>query len=102
MQQEEEIFNVSVAINIGLEPLTFTITTYYPAPDPKHERNYRVTRDNKTLGVLHQSAFMPSFVFLLKSEAKFDGQTSGEIKNSNSDFYIFYQDNVTRKKEGVE
>jgi len=56
MQQEEEIFNVSVAINTGLEPLTFTITTYYPAPDPKHERNYRVIRDNKTLGVLHQSA----------------------------------------------
>jgi hypothetical protein len=55
MQQEEEIFNVSITINTGLEPLTFTITTYYP-PDPKHERNYRLTRDNKTLGVLHQSA----------------------------------------------
>lgn len=56
MQEEAEIFNVSVTINTGLEPLTFTITTYFPAPDPKHERNYRVTRDNKTLGVLHQDA----------------------------------------------
>jgi len=56
MQQEEEIFNVSVAINTGLEPLTFTITAYYPGPDPKHEQNYRVTRDNETLGVLHQDA----------------------------------------------
>lgn len=56
MQEEEEIFNVSVAINTGLEPLTFTITMYYPSSDPNHERNYRVARDNETLGVLHQSA----------------------------------------------
>ncbi|MDR6784620.1 hypothetical protein ABIE26_003266 [Pedobacter africanus] len=56
MQEEQEIFNISVAINTGLEPLTFTITTYYPAPDPKHERNYRVSRDNETLGVLYQDA----------------------------------------------
>ncbi|MEJ2901065.1 hypothetical protein WAE58_01435 [Pedobacter panaciterrae] len=56
MQEEEEIFNVSVAINTGLEPLTFTITMYYPSSDPNHERNYRVARDNVTLGVLHQSA----------------------------------------------
>nr|WP_068888873.1 hypothetical protein [Pedobacter panaciterrae] len=56
MQEEEEIFDVSVAINTGLDPLTFTITTYYPALDPKHERNYRITRDNEMLGVLHQDA----------------------------------------------
>lgn len=56
MQQEEEIFNISVAINTGLEPLTFTITTYYPAANPKHERNYGVTRDNEALGILHQDA----------------------------------------------
>ncbi|MNK28857.1 hypothetical protein D3C87_472420 [compost metagenome] len=52
--QEEEIFNVSVAINTGLEPLTFTISTNHTAADPKHQPNYRVTRDNETLGVLHQ------------------------------------------------
>lgn len=56
MQEEQEIFNISVAINTGLEPLTFTITTYYPAADPKHERNYRVSRDNELLGVLYQDA----------------------------------------------
>ncbi|TKC63560.1 hypothetical protein FBD94_04155 [Pedobacter hiemivivus] len=54
--QEEEIFNLSIAINAGLEPLTFTITIYYPASVPKHERNYRVLRDNEMLGVLHQDA----------------------------------------------
>jgi hypothetical protein len=57
MQEEEEIFNISVAINTGLEPLTFTITTYYLAAYPKHERNYRVTRDNETLGILHQDPY---------------------------------------------
>ncbi|TKC57144.1 hypothetical protein FBD94_21165 [Pedobacter hiemivivus] len=56
MQEEEEIFNVSVAINTGLEPLTFTITTDHPASDPKYQQDYRVTRDNEMLGVLRQDA----------------------------------------------
>jgi len=56
MQEEEEIFNVSVAINTGLEPLTFTISTDHPDSDPKHQPVYRVTRDNEMLGVLHQDA----------------------------------------------
>ena len=70
MQQEEEIFNISVAINTGLEPLTFTITTYYPAPDPEHERNYRLTRDNKTLGVLHQKMQITAGIYWKATSSK--------------------------------
>lgn len=54
MQEEEKIFDISVEINTGLEPLTFTVTPYYPASDTKQEQNYRLTRDNETLAILHQ------------------------------------------------
>lgn len=56
MQEEKEIFNISVAINTGLEPLTFTVNTDHPVADPQQQPNYRVSRDNETLGILHRDA----------------------------------------------
>ena len=42
---------------------------------------------------------MSSLDFLLKSAAKFDKWWNKKFK---LDFYIFYQDTDTKKKEGVE
>lgn len=57
MENQEEIFNISVEINRGLEPLTMTIVPDDRAPlNTSQESRFRVTRDNHTLAVLRPDA----------------------------------------------
>lgn len=53
MAQQEESFNVSIAINPGLEPLTFNIIpSKHPVVPKDEELSFKVTRDTETLAVL--------------------------------------------------
>jgi hypothetical protein len=54
--QEEEIFEIAVKVNPGLEPLTFTIVAYDDITTPEHVLNFKVTRDKKTLCILRPDA----------------------------------------------
>lgn len=53
MDHQEKSFNISVEINQGLEPLTFTII---PVDDASHHNkgalSFKVTRDKETLAIL--------------------------------------------------
>ncbi|TCC95012.1 hypothetical protein [Pedobacter hiemivivus] len=56
MQDEEEIFEIAVKINQGLEPLTFTITAFDDGSTPEHVTNFKVTRDKEIIGTLRPDA----------------------------------------------
>lgn len=56
MQQEEEIFQVAVAINQGLEPLTFTIIAHHANDTPDQELTFSVTREKESLATLRRNA----------------------------------------------
>lgn len=56
MKGEEEIFEIAVKINQGLEPLTFTITAYDDASTSGHVTNFTVTRDKEVIGKLRPDA----------------------------------------------
>ncbi|WGQ10564.1 hypothetical protein QG516_02705 [Pedobacter gandavensis] len=53
MDHQEESFNISVEINQGLEPLTFTIIPVDDASlSNKGALSFKVTRDKETLAIL--------------------------------------------------
>lgn len=53
MDQHEEIFNISVEMNPGLEPLTMTIFVYHDAAlNTELENSFKVTRYKEKLGVI--------------------------------------------------
>lgn len=54
--KEEEIFEIAVDINHGLEPLTFSISPFEDTRTPENELNFKVMRDNKTIAVLRPDA----------------------------------------------
>lgn len=56
MQQEEEIYQVAVAINQGLEPLTFTVIAHQAKDMPDQELTFIVTREKETLAILRRNA----------------------------------------------
>ncbi|MBC8984961.1 hypothetical protein H9X96_04140 [Pedobacter sp. N36a] len=53
MDHQDKSFNVSVEINQGLEPLTFTIIPVDDASiSPEAGLSFKVTRDKETLAIL--------------------------------------------------
>lgn len=56
MQEEEEIFEIAVNVNPGLEPLTFTIIAYADRTTPEHVLSFKVTRDKNTLATIRPDA----------------------------------------------
>jgi hypothetical protein len=56
MKEEEEIFEIAVDINHGLEPLTFNISPFEDTRTPENVLNFKVMRDKKTIAVLRPDA----------------------------------------------
>jgi len=56
MYQDEEIFDIAVEINKGLEPLTFSIIPHSENVTNALILDFKVTRDKETLAVLRKDA----------------------------------------------
>lgn len=57
MQEQEDIFTISVEINRGLEPLTLSVLAYQDTSvNIDHRLSFEVSKDKEILGVLFKDS----------------------------------------------